>query len=86
MTVPSVAIGALAIPVFSIGVADASVVILLANIFGIVPVAFFSTLGPRSGLRQIVLSRFFFGYYAVKLGRLPTVLQHHPFPSGSIIR
>ena len=67
MVISSFAIGALAVTVFELGFVDALLTILFINSFGIVPVAFFSTFGPRFGLRQMVLSRFYFGYYGVKL-------------------
>jgi len=37
------------------------------NLIGIIPVCYFSSMGPRFGLRQMVLSRFWFGWYGVKL-------------------
>lgn len=61
MVVSSFAIGALAYPVFYLGFVDTILIILFVNLLGIVPVAFFSTFGPRFGLRQMVLSRYFFG-------------------------
>lgn len=70
MVVSSFAIGALAVPVFYLGFVDAFLVILFINILGIIPVCFFSTFGPRFGMRQMILSRYFFGYYGVKIGKL----------------
>ena len=67
MVVSSFAIGALAIPVFHLGFVDSLLTIFFINCLAITPVAFFSTFGPRYGLRQMVLSRFFFGYYGVKV-------------------
>lgn len=69
MVVSSFAIGALAIPVFHLGFVDALLTILFINLLGITPVAFFSTFGPRFGLRQMVLSRYFFGFYGVKISK-----------------
>lgn len=80
MTVPTFAIGVLAEPVFGLGFIDTALTIIFVNILGILPVAFFSTFGPRFGLRQMVLSRFYFGYYGVKLGEcslLQTLLPYH---------
>ena len=74
MVVSSFAIGALAIPVFQLGFVDALLTILFINLLGITPVCFFSTFGPRFGLRQMVLSRYFFGYYGVKLIAIFNVL------------
>jgi purine-cytosine permease-like protein len=67
MVVSSFAIGALAFPIFNLGFIDAILAIFFFNILGITPVCFFSTFGPRFGLRQMVLSRYFYGYYGVKL-------------------
>ncbi|KIX08177.1 uncharacterized protein Z518_02833 [Rhinocladiella mackenziei CBS 650.93] len=67
MVVSSFAIGVLAVPVFALGFVDSLLTILFINILGIIPVAFFSTFGPRFGMRQMILSRFWFGYYGVKL-------------------
>jgi len=61
MVVSSFAIGALATPVFYLGFVDTILTIFFVNLLGIIPVAFFSTFGPRFGLRQMVLSRFYFG-------------------------
>jgi purine-cytosine permease-like protein len=69
MVVSSFAIGALSIPIFGLGYVDSALVIVFVNILGITPVCFFSTFGPRFGLRQMVLSRFWFGYYGVKLSK-----------------
>jgi len=67
MVVSSFAIGALAYPIFFLGFVDTILIIFFINLIAITPVCFFSTFGPRFGLRQIVLSRFFFGYYGVKI-------------------
>jgi purine-cytosine permease-like protein len=67
MVVSAFAIGALAYPVFYLGFIDTVLIIFFINILGIIPVSFFSTFGPRFGLRQMVLSRFFFGWYGVKI-------------------
>ena len=67
MVVSSFSIGALGVTVFQLGFVDALLTVLFINLLGITPVCFFSTFGPRYGLRQMVLSRYFFGYYAVKV-------------------
>lgn len=69
MVVSAFAIGALAYPVFYLGFVDTILVIFFFNVLGILPVCFFSTFGPRFGLRQMVLSRFFFGYYGAKISK-----------------
>ena len=80
MVVSSFAIGALAIPVFYLGFVDSLLTILFINILAIFPVCFFSTFGPKYGLRQMVLSRFFFGFYGVKISMSFSSLS---FPVGS---
>ncbi|KAI4719656.1 purine-cytosine permease [Aureobasidium sp. EXF-10727] len=67
MVVSSFAIGMLGVSLFDTGFADGILCILFFNIIGIIPVAFFSALGPKFGLRQMVLSRFWFGWWGVKL-------------------
>lgn len=69
MVVSTFAIGALAIPVFNLGFVDALLTIFFFNCLSIIPVAFFSTFGPRYGLRQMVLSRYFFGFYGAKVSK-----------------
>ena len=67
MVISSFALGLLAKSLFYLGVADAMLVILGFNLLGLFPVCFFSTFGPTFVLRQMVLSRFWFGWYGVKL-------------------
>jgi NCS1 nucleoside transporter family len=67
MVVSSFAIGLLAQSLFFLGFVDAVLVCLFFNLIGILPVCYFSTFGPRFGLRQMVLSRFWFGWHGVKL-------------------
>lgn len=67
MVVSSFAIGILAKSIWFLGVADAMLVCLFFNLLSITPVCFFSTFGPKFGLRQMVLSRFWFGWWGVKL-------------------
>ncbi|MDQ6659599.1 MAG: cytosine permease, partial [Chloroflexota bacterium] len=62
LVISTVALGALAVPVFGLGFWDSVGAIILFNVLGALPVAFFSTLGPRLGLRQMVISRFSFGW------------------------
>ena len=75
MVVSSFAIGALGVTVFQLGFVDSLLTVLFINLLGITPVCFFSTFGPRYGLRQMVLSRFFFGYYAVKVSKYTRFLM-----------
>ena len=62
LVIPTVALGGLAVPVFGLGVADGVGAVLLFNILGVLPVAFFSTLGPKLGLRQMTISLISFGW------------------------
>lgn len=70
LVVSSFAIGALSYPVFHLGFVDTVLIILFVNLLGVIPAAFFSMFGPRFGLRQMVLSRFYFGWYGVKISEL----------------
>ena len=67
MVVSALAIGVLGPILFFTGFVDGLLTILFINILGILPVCYFSTFGPRFGLRQMVLSRYWFGYYGVKV-------------------
>jgi len=62
LVLSTVALGALAIPIFGLGFWDSFIVIIVFNALGVLPVAFFSTLGPKLGLRQMTISRFSFGW------------------------
>ena len=67
LVISTVALGALAVPVFGLGFWDSLGVIVAFNILGVLPVAFFATLGPRLGLRQMTISRFSFGWHGAKI-------------------
>ncbi|KAK1754998.1 purine-cytosine permease [Echria macrotheca] len=75
LAVSTFAVGAIAVPVFGLGFVDAALVIILVTLLGVMPVCFFSTLGPVFGLRQMVLSRFYFGYYGVKLAAVLNIVS-----------
>src|SRR5207248_11193608 len=62
LVISTVGLGALAIPIFGLGFWDSLAVILIFNALGVLPVAFFATLGPKLGLRQMTISRFSFGW------------------------
>lgn len=62
LVLSTVALGALSTNVFGLGFWDSIAVILVFNALGVLPVAFFSTLGPKLGLRQMTISRFSFGW------------------------
>jgi NCS1 nucleoside transporter family len=56
------ALGTLAVPVFKLGFWDSFAVIIVFNVLGVLAPSFFSTLGPKLGLRQMTISRFSFGW------------------------
>src|SRR5436309_10265386 len=62
LVISTVALGAIAIPICGLGFWDSVAVIIIFNALGVLPVAFFSTLGPKLGLRQMTISRFAFGW------------------------
>jgi NCS1 nucleoside transporter family len=62
LVISTIALGTLANVVFGLGFWDSVAVIIIFNILGTLPVAFFSTLGPKLGLRQMTISRFSFGW------------------------
>src|SRR5256885_12912589 len=67
LVISTVGVGAIAHPFFQLGFWDSFIAILLFNALGVLPVAFFSTLGPKLGLRQMTISRFSFGWYGSML-------------------
>ncbi|KAL5343909.1 permease for cytosine/purines, uracil, thiamine, allantoin-domain-containing protein [Aspergillus crustosus] len=73
MVVSSFAIGALALPVYNLGFVDAILTLLFFNLLGIMTVCFFSCFGPF-GLRQMVFSRFWFGWYLTKFFAILNIL------------
>ena len=74
LVISSVALGSLAVPLFHMGWWDSLLAIALFNLLGALPVAFFATLGPLLGLRQMTISRFAFGWNAAKLLALLNVV------------
>ncbi len=63
----SVTTGALAIPAFRLGLWDSLLAVVLWNAIGIIPVALFCSWGPFTGLRQMVIARYSFGWDGAKL-------------------
>jgi NCS1 nucleoside transporter family len=63
LVLSTVALGTLAVPVFKLGFWQSVAVIIIFNVLGVLPVAFFSTLGPKLGLRQMTITRFSFGWW-----------------------
>lgn len=70
MVVPSFTIGVLGLPLFNLGFIDSALIIIFFNFISVLTVCFFSTFGAAFGLRQMVLSRFWFGWWGVKLSKL----------------
>jgi len=62
LVLSTIALGALATNVFALGFWDSIAAIIIFIVLGTLPVAFFSTLGPKLGLRQMTISRFSFGW------------------------
>jgi NCS1 nucleoside transporter family len=67
--VATVALGSIGLG-FNLGFWGTVAVILIFNVIGVLPVAFLSTLGPKTGLAQMPLSRFAFGLQGAKLPAL----------------
>ncbi|KAH9951726.1 permease for cytosine/purines, uracil, thiamine, allantoin-domain-containing protein [Amylocystis lapponica] len=63
MTTSTFSLGTLGSSVFFLGLRDGVLTILFFNLLTTLPVAYFSTWGPKLGLRQLTLSRFSFGYF-----------------------
>lgn len=67
MVISSFALGVLGKSLFYLGFVDAILVVLFFNLLGILPVCFWSSFGMKFGLRQMVCSRFWFGWHGVKI-------------------
>lgn len=74
MVVPSFTIGALGKPLFGVGFVDSVLVIIFFNLMGSATVCFFSMFGAAFGLRQMTLSRFWFGWWGVKISMCKVTL------------
>ncbi|KAJ6437231.1 purine-cytosine permease [Purpureocillium lavendulum] len=85
LVVPSFTIGVLGTPLFGLGFLDSALVIIFFNAIAVLTVCFFSTFGPAFGLRQMVLSRFWFGFYGVKLIALFNLLSGIGWSAANII-
>jgi len=85
MVVPSFTIGVLAIETFYLGFVDAVLVLIFFNLLGVMTVCFYSCFGPVFGLRQMVLSRFYFGWWGVKLIAFFNVLTCVGWSAANVI-
>lgn len=64
--IPTLALGTLAQSVFKLGTWESLSIVLVFNLLAAFPAAVLATLGPKTGLRQITLSRFSFGWSGTK--------------------
>jgi purine-cytosine permease-like protein len=70
---------------------DSAIVILTFSLLCTLPPAYFSTLGPKTGMRQMVQARYSFGYveapsFAVRNLLTTVVAGSSPSPSSSTSR
>ena len=68
LVISTIALGTLANFAFGLGFWDSVASIVFFNALGVLPVAFFSTLGPKLGLRQMTITRFSFGWVGAITG------------------
>ena len=81
MVVPSFNIGVLGRAIFDIGFVDGILVIIFFNLLGVLALGFFSTLGPAFGLRQMIISRLWCGWYGAKICMTPQTLTRYSWHS-----
>ncbi|KAK6461139.1 purine-cytosine permease [Scheffersomyces coipomensis] len=67
LVIATFALGALGITVFGLSFWQSVLVIIFFSLIGVLPVAFFSIFGPKLGLRQMILSKFLVGDYAMRI-------------------
>ncbi|ANB13662.1 Fcy2p [Sugiyamaella lignohabitans] len=67
LVVATFSLGTLGITTFGCSFWDSVLTIIFFNILGALPVAYYSTFGPKLGLRQMVMSRFWFGYQGIRV-------------------
>lgn len=67
LVIATFSLGALGITVFGISFWQSVLCIIFFSIIGVFPVAFFSIFGPKLGLRQMYLSKFLVGNYAMRI-------------------
>ncbi|KAG8701723.1 hypothetical protein FRC08_003929 [Ceratobasidium sp. 394] len=64
--------GSLGPAIFALGLKESLLVILFINMLSAMLPAYFSTFGPRLGMRQMIVSRYSFGYYG---SIIPSILN-----------
>ncbi|RLV83799.1 Purine-cytosine permease FCY21 [Meyerozyma sp. JA9] len=67
LVIATFALGALGVTVFNLAFWQAVLVIIFFSMIGAFSVAFFSTFGPKLGLRQMLLSKYLVGNYAMRI-------------------
>ncbi|KAK6205147.1 permease for cytosine/purines, uracil, thiamine, allantoin-domain-containing protein [Scheffersomyces amazonensis] len=67
LVIATFSLGALGITVFNLSFAQAVLVIIFFSLIGVIPVATYSVFGPKLGLRQMILSKFLVGDYAMRI-------------------
>ena len=67
LVIATFSLGALGVTVFALSFWQNVLVIIFFSFIGVVSVAFFSIFGPKLGLRQILLSKFLVGNYAMRI-------------------
>ncbi|CCF60692.1 hypothetical protein KAFR_0L00840 [Kazachstania africana CBS 2517] len=67
--------GALGPPVYGLNFGASALTIIFFNMIGVLPVAYFSIFGAKLGLRQMVLSRYFMGYWTGRFFSLVNVIS-----------
>lgn len=74
MVIATFSLGALGITVFGLSFWQAVLTIIFFNLLGVVPVAFFSIFGPKLGLRQMFLSKYLVGNWAMRIFALINIV------------
>ncbi|KAG0140937.1 hypothetical protein CROQUDRAFT_68892 [Cronartium quercuum f. sp. fusiforme G11] len=72
--VSTFSLGTLSSSVFKLGLRHSILAIVFFNMFAVIPVAYCSSFGARSGLRQMVFSRFAFGYWTCMIPGILNVI------------
>ncbi|KAK9457867.1 permease for cytosine/purines, uracil, thiamine, allantoin-domain-containing protein [Dipodascopsis uninucleata] len=67
MVFPPVTIGALGVSVYGLTFWDSVLVQIFFNTLGCIPCAFLAMFAPDYGFRQMIMSRYWFGYHGVKI-------------------
>lgn len=67
MVIATYALGVLGVGLFGLSFWPAFLTIVFFNVLGSLAPAFFSTFGPRFGLRQMILTRYWFGWWGVRV-------------------